>query len=568
MTIAFGKASFSPFPGESNLKVAMAQFNPIVGDLPGNAGKMRAVAADAQASGAELLVFPELAVTGYPPRDLLERSEFIDSQRRVVEQLATELAIPFVTGFVDYDARSGRRYNAAAFCNNGTIHAIHRKVLLPTYDVFDETRYFSPGADEATTFELGGLRFGILICEDTWCCAAPEISGRYEAHPVQRAKDAGCQWVINLAASPYSSLKQTVRMDLFQTISEDFGMGVVFVNQVGGNDELIFDGSSVVVSTDSRLQAQLPRFETATCVHDLTRTDGIHGSPMSPEAEVHGALCLGLRDYVQKCGFSSVILGLSGGIDSAVVAALACDALGPDKVHCVAMPSTFSSEGSVTDARALAENLGVHFQILPIAPIYDTYLDTLQEAFEETAFGIAEENLQARARGNLVMALSNKFGHLVLTTGNKSELAVGYCTLYGDMSGGLSVLSDLNKTGVYALARWINQEAGTDRIPVSIIDKPPSAELRPGQKDSDSLPPYDVLDEILDLYVTHGHDPAQIVSAGYDALVVDRLVTLFERSEYKRRQAAPGLKISPRAFGVGWRMPVAGRWHRRMDRME
>ena len=474
-------------------------------------------------------------------------------------------SLAIVVGFVDRNPGStGRRlYNAAAFCVGGEVRDRIHKMLLPTYDVFDEDRYFAP-AESTHLVEHAGTKLGITICEDVWNDEEFWPQRRYHRDPVDELAEQGAELFLNISASPFTLGKQRVRRDMIRQKARKHGVPFVYVNQVGANDELVFDGHSIVVDEQGELIAALPDFEEGFAAIELSSEPSASGDVMPldvvapSEAELaRRALVLGIRDYLRKTGFKQVVIGLSGGIDSALTAALAVEALGAENVRGIAMPSQYSSEHSLTDAKALADNLGVQYDVVPIEGIYGSYVGALADLFAGKQEGVAEENLQARARGDLLMAISNKFGSLLLTTGNKSELAVGYCTLYGDMSGGLAVISDLPKTLVYDVSRQINASAGREIIPQNTIDKPPSAELRPGQKDEDSLPPYDVLDAILERYVEKHESVDEIVAAGFDGEVVRDLVRMINRNEYKRRQAAPGIKITSKAFGMGRRYPIA-----------
>jgi NAD+ synthase (glutamine-hydrolysing) len=576
------------------MRIALAQINPTVGDIAGNTRLILYFTARAKSAGASLVVFPELALTGYPPKDLLLKPQFIDDNLAAVRAIAEQVrGIAAVVGYAERNPNPVGRplYNAVAMLHHGKIASRHFKTLLPTYDVFDESRYFEPGPVNSTEnlFQLDGVRVGQSICEDLWNDENLIARRLYHQNPIADLIAAGAEILVNASASPFVVNKHAFRLELFGEQVRRFGKPLVYVNQVGGNDELIFDGNSCVLDAGGNVIAQAKAFEEDLLVVEVppNRETGHRPAPGAqsseivtgfeasrsahgPEARVTGAqspietiyhaLILGLKDYVRKCGFKSVVLGLSGGIDSALTAALAVAALGKDKVVGVAMPSRFSSEHSVSDARELAENLGIPFHLIPIAQIHDAYETTLSKVFTGLAPDVTEENLQARARGALLMAMSNKFNHLLLTTGNKSELAVGYCTLYGDMCGGLNVIADVPKTTVYQLSNFINQRSGRDLIPAGTISKPPSAELRPNQTDQDSLPPYDILDAILHRYVEEEKGAAEIVADGFDREVVMRVIKLVDRSEYKRRQAAPGLKVTSRAFGFGRRMPIAQRY--------
>ncbi len=588
------------------MRIALAQINPTVGDLAGNLAKHAAFAARAADAGARLVVFPELSLAGYPPKDLLLKPEFIDRNLAAVDELAARVkGIDLIVGYADRNRSPVGRplHNAVAVLSGGRVVSRHFKTLLPTYDVFDESRYFEPGPDTErnNVIDACGTKIGLSICEDLWNDERLMERRLYHQNPIKELRLAGAKVIVNSSASPYFAGKHAFRRELFTSQVRDVGTPLIYVNQVGGNDELVFDGNSLAIDAEGRIIGQAKEFEEDLLVVEVGDPCGVGVPPTSPAgvppamaessnvpsregpgrdapatrgrdahatvnrretpsdgiASVRKALVLGLRDYVEKCGFKSVVLGLSGGIDSAVVAALAVEAFGPGRVTGVAMPSRYSSAGSVDDARALAENFGIAFHVVPIRPMHDAYEAALRDAFAGTEPGVTEENLQARIRGATLMAFSNKFNHLLLTTGNKSELAVGYCTLYGDMCGGLAVISDVPKTHVYALAEEVNRTAGRDLIPRSTITKPPSAELAPDQKDSDSLPAYEVLDDILERYVERDESAEQIAAAGHGASVVGRVIRLIDRTEYKRRQAAPGLKVTSRAFGFGRRMPIA-----------
>ena len=540
------------------MKIALAQINPTVGDVAGNSRKIQACIDRAAGEGAELVVFGELSVTGYPPRDLLSRPGLVAASVRAVEALAGRCrAVAALVGFVRPAANSPGKplENAAALLADGEIAAVHVKRLLPTYDVFDEARYFRPGQSAAPS-PLNGRALGVSICEDLWDPAALG-EALYESDPIAGLKDAGAEIIINMSASPFRSGGLARREDLLRRQAARTQCPIVYVNQVGGNDELIFDGLSTAVGADGDVLARCKAFEEDLLVVDTGGGPGRREQVPPEMAQLAAALKLGLCDYVRKCGFASVVLGLSGGIDSAVVAALAADALGPESVLGVAMPSRYSSRQSLTDARQLAANLGIGLVEVPIDAVHKTYERIFAEHLPADRPATTDENIQARIRGNLVMAFSNATGRLPLATGNKSELATGYCTLYGDMNGGLAVIGDVLKTTVYALARHLNQAGG--RIPESILGKPPSAELRPNQTDQDTLPAYDLLDEILLRYVERERNVEQIVAEGFDAGVVRRVAAMVAAAEYKRRQAAPVLKVTGRAFGSGRRLPIACR---------
>ncbi|HEX8914650.1 MAG TPA: NAD+ synthase [Humisphaera sp.] len=594
------------------MRIALCQINPTVGDIAGNARKHAEFVARAKDAGATLAVFPELSLLGYPPKDLLLKPSFVADNLRAVDVLAAGVSgIDVIVGYADRNASPVGRplHNAVALLRDGRVASRHFKTLLPTYDVFDESRYFEPGErDErenlVSVVARGVTRtVGMSICEDLWNDEQLIARRLYHENPIADLMSAGAEVLVNASASPFVVGKHAFRLELFAAQARRFGKPIVYVNQVGGNDELVFDGNSVVLDGAGNLVGQAKAFEEDLLVVDLEvpalagaalraeadrpaasapnrasfyagerldlRGDRSAGSPERyTEAEldsVFRALVLGLRDYVHKTGFKSVVLGLSGGIDSALTAALAVEAFGPDKVVGVAMPSRWSSDHSVNDARDLAKNLGVAFHVVPIQEPHAAYERTLSQVFggrPESPLGddLTEQNIQARIRGATLMAFSNRFNHLLLTTGNKSELAVGYCTLYGDMCGGLAVISDVPKTLVWELSRHYNRIKGFDAIPRNSIDKAPSAELRPNQTDQDSLPPYEVLDAILFRYVEEEKGPLQIVAEGFDEPTVTRVIRLIDRSEYKRRQAAPGIKVTSRAFGTGRRMPIAQRY--------
>jgi len=543
------------------MKIALAQFNPTVGDLSGNAAQILSLAEQALARGAKLAVFSELCLCGYPPQDLLERPAFIDRNLKELKELAKRLPLPAVVGYAGR-VKKGRGKaiaNKAALLCGGRIVFEQNKMLLPTYDVFDESRYFQP-AERQANYDFADQHLGITICEDVWNDKNFWPNMLYERDPVTELVTQGSTLLLNISASPYTIDKRSLRFDMLKSVAKTHHRPVVYVNQVGGNDSLIFDGASLALTADGKIAAQALAFEEDLVMFDTETGQGeIHAQPKQEIEYAYRALVLGTRDYVSKCRFKRVLVGLSGGIDSAVVAAIAVDALGAANVQGVSMPGPFSSEGSKDDAKALAQNLGIELVPLPIGGVFDAYRKALASAFGDRPVDVAEENIQARIRGNYLMALSNKFGSMVLSTGNKSELAVGYCTLYGDMAGGLAVISDVPKLMVYELARWINRER--ELIPRSTIDKPPSAELRPDQKDEDSLPPYDVLDRILKAYIEDLKSPQDIADKyGFDLKLVKDIALLVDRSEYKRKQAAPGLKITSRAFGFGRPFPIAQRF--------
>ncbi len=548
--------------------VALAQLNPIVGDIVGNSEKIRTFIDRARAEGAGLVVFPELAVTGYPPKDLLLKPKFVEDSATAVQELAecTRDGPAALIGFVRRNPEPiGRGLrNAVAICQDGRCIAECYKSLLPTYDVFDEHRYFEPAAEaQVVMLTLGGecVRLGVTVCEDLWNDEWVSERRLYHRDVLDELVKAGADVIVNASASPFVMKKQAFREKLLGRQAAAHAKPLLLVNQVGGNDELIFDGASCVFGGGGELVARAKAFEADLLLVDLdkpgqTRIEAYPGDTSS----VWEALVLGTRDYVRKCGFQQVLLGLSGGIDSALAACVAVEALGAECVHGIGMPSRYSSEHSVTDARVLAENLGIDFRLIPICDMHDVFEERLTPLFEGRPPDITEENIQARIRGGILMALSNKFGWLLLTTGNKSELAVGYCTLYGDMCGGLAVISDVPKTMVYELSRHVNAKAGREIIPESTITKPPSAELRPDQHDQQTLPDYDTLDTILHCYVEREESAEAIIKLGFDESTVRDVIRKVDLNEYKRKQAATGLKVTSRAFGVGRRMPIAARF--------
>ncbi len=572
------------------LRAALAQIDSTVGDVEGNAAKIADSIARARDAGAAIVVFPELALTGYPPEDLLLKTHFLAAAGEALERLAAD--VHGIVALVGFPERADDVYNAAAVLADGRVAAVYRKNHLPNYGVFDEQRYFQAGTDPAI-IEVDGLPVGLTICEDIW----------EPGPPASTEALAGAQVIVNLSASPYHAGKGLDRERMLTQRAKDNLVTVLFCNAVGGQDELVFDGHSVAIDQDGEILARAPQFEEsltlctidpgavaasrlrdtrhreaarrerkavpvlASVELDLPDPGEVGGSvaePLDGEAEVYRALTTGLRDYVEKNGFEHVVLALSGGIDSALAALLAADAVGPERVTCVSMPSPYSSEGTRADARAIAENLGTGFLELSIEDAMQAYERLLDEQFEGSDSGIAEENLQARIRGNVVMALSNKFGWLVLATGNKSELSVGYATLYGDMAGGFAVLKDVFKTWVYRLTRWRNAQQDADLVPASVLDRKPSAELREDQLDEDSLPGYDVLDAILAGYVEQDLDAAELVSQGLPGEEVERVIRMVDRSEYKRRQAPPGIRISTKAFGRDRRLPITNRYESRL----
>lgn len=543
------------------VKIALGQINTTVGDFSGNAAKIIEFSRQAREAGAGLILFPELAVCGYPPRDLVERPSFVRHNRESAERIAAEtVGIAVICGLVTpADSETGKSVmNSAALLMDGKIAFIQSKMLLPTYDVFDEMRNFAP-ARKQELFPFCGNRMALTVCEDAWNDKLFWPKRLYTVDPVEALIQAGGNFVLNISASPFWIGKREFRRDLLASIARQHKVPVALVNQVGGNDSLVFDGSSLVVNRDGEVIAQGRSFEEDLIYFDSqTLTGEMHEQITGDEASAYHALVLGTRDYMHKCGFQKAIIGLSGGIDSALTAVIAADAVGPENVIGVGMPGPYSSQGSIDDARSLAENLGIRFELLSINPAYEAYRQTLQGVFADHKEDVTEENIQSRARGTLLMSLSNKFGAIVLSTGNKSELGVGYCTLYGDMVGGLAVISDVPKTLVYRLSHYVNSRRPA--IPQASLEKPPSAELRPDQKDSDSLPPYEVLDAVLEDYVEDSHSAEQIsADHGFDIALVRRVMRMVDRAEYKRQQAAPGVKISPKAFGYGRRFPIAAK---------
>ncbi len=536
------------------MRVCIGQIAPVVGDVRANGALCRGVIAQAVEGGARVVVLPELAICGYPPRDLVSRPDLVAACRAEAEAVAAATAGSEIIAIFGTPWEAGGLRNSAVVCYHGEIVAVRHKTLLPTYDVFDEGRYFVPETAPRMV-SVGGLSLAVTVCEDLWNEPGLFPGQGYAIDPVARL--SGADLMVNLSASPYHHGKAKVRRALVSAQAVQARSALVYCNQVGGNDELVFDGASLVADRHGNMLAQLPAFESAIT---LVETDAEPVNVVDPcfEAEVLDALTLGVRDYAARCGFKRALVGLSGGIDSAVVLCIAVRALGAANCLAIGMPGPFSSAGSITDARSLAETLGVRFEVLPILAVQGAYENTLAPIFDGWKRDVTEENLQARSRGALLMAISNKMGHLVLTTGNKSEIAVGYCTLYGDMCGGLAVISDVFKTDVYRLAAHLNR-AG-EVIPAATIEKAPSAELAPNQTDQDSLPPYPVLDALLALHIEGGKGPEEIIAAGFDPALVHRVIGLVVRSEYKRWQAAPGIRVTSRAFGGGRRMPVAQRW--------
>ncbi len=543
------------------MKIALTQINPTVGDFAGNAARILEFAGRAKQQGADLAVFSELCLCGYLPNDLIERPDFLDRNASELARLAAELPLPSVVGYVGRTRNHTGKpaANCAAILAGGKVVFEQQKMLLPTYDVFDETRYFQP-AERQSVYPFCGRQIGLTICEDVWNDKTFWAKRLYDRDPVAELTAQGADLFLNVSSSPFALDKRTLREDMLGAIARARRVPVVYVNQVGGNDSLVFDGSSTALGPDGRVVVQAAAFEEDLVVFDVAAGSGeVREQPASELESVYRALVLGTRDYVRKCGYQRVVIGLSGGIDSSLVAAIAVEALGAENVLGVAMPGPYSSPGSLRDAALLAENLGIRFERLPIGKLFECYRAALDPAFSGLAEDATEENIQARIRGNLLMALSNKFGSLVLSTGNKSEVAVGYCTLYGDMAGGLAVISDIPKTMVYELAHWVNDR--TSVIPAAVLAKPPSAELRAHQTDQDTLPPYEVLDRILKAYVEDLQSAEEIAAHfGYPLELVREIATRVDRNEYKRKQAPPGLKVTAKAFSVGRRLPIAQKY--------
>ena len=530
------------------MRLALSQIDPVVGDLEGNCDLILDRLQEARRAGADLVLFPELAVTGYPPEDLLLRPGFVHAARKAVERIAAQTR--GVVALVGVPLLEEVLYNACAICADGEITGWARKWHLPNYGVFDEKRYFASG-NELAIVDVASTKVGITICEDMWIPGPPTTA----------LAAAGVELVVNLSASPFHVGRAQEREAIFASRAGENSVRVALCNMVGGQDELIFDGHSLFIESDGRVVARAPGFEEALLVVDLAQPAAAPLAALDDDLEeMRRALVLGLRDYVGKNGFADVVIGVSGGIDSALTAALAAEALGPERVHCVSMPSRYSSEGTRSDAQRLAENLGADFHELPIEPVVDAFGGVLAEPFAGRAPDLAEENIQARIRGTLLMALSNKFGWLLVATGNKSELSVGYATLYGDMAGGFALLKDVFKTDVFRLARHLNERAGRELVPRSTIDRAPSAELRENQLDADSLPPYPELDQVLEAYVEEDRSLDELAAEGFDPDVVARAVALVDRAEYKRRQAPPGVRLRPKAFGRDRRTPITNRW--------
>lgn len=541
------------------MKAALAQINTVIGDFEGTVRKVADSVKKAKQGKADLIAFPELTTTGYPPRDLVEVPAFVDQNLRALEEIARlAQGIAIVIGTVGRNDQPGGKplFNAAALCRNGKVEARYAKNLLPTYDVFDEGRYFEPGT-RAGLWDLSGTdkKIGISICEDAWNDKLFWEKRLYPRDPIEEQVGAGVHCLLNISASPYSLGKDRLRRDMLQALALKHGVPLLYVNLVGGNDELVFDGRSLAINDRGEILAEGKAYEEDLILVDLERmTPGQIGEPIDDIESVYRTVVLGLRDYVRKCGFKKVVLGLSGGIDSSLTAVIAAEALGPKNVIGVRMPSPYSSKGSLADAASLAKNLGIRLETYPIKDVFQSYRRLLKRKGGKEP-DLAEENIQARIRGNILMALSNRYGYLLLSTGNKSELAVGYCTLYGDMSGGLSVISDLPKTMVYEVARFADRRKKI--IPEAVFTKPPSAELRPNQTDQDSLPQYEILDPILKATIEEHKALDEIIGMGFDAKTVQRVIRLVAKNEYKRRQAAPGIKITSKAFGIGRRFPIA-----------
>jgi len=543
------------------MKISLASINPTIGDLKSNFEKIISNIKKAEEVDSDLIIFPELALTGYPPLDLLDKRSFVDeviAYNAKIAEHSKKIGVIFgsVTRFEDNVGTN--LFNSAIVCFDGEIKSIHKKSLLPNYDVFDEVRYFEPSRD-IHLLEFKGKKFGVTICEDAWNDKDFWIHRLYEFDPVEENVKLGADLIINISASPFSAGKEKVRTEMFSQIARKHQKPVLFVNQVGANTDLIFDGGAKVFNRNGDLILAPNRFEESFVVFDTeNQYEKIDYKFSSDEEEIYRSLILGIKDYCEKTGFKKVVIGLSGGIDSALVAVLAKEALGPENVLCVMMPSQYSSEGSITHSQKLIQNLGVKSTIIPIQPLFEKFKESLKKEFDDLPEDVTEENLQSRIRGVLLMALSNKFGYLLLATGNKSELATGYATLYGDMCGGLAPISDVYKTKVYEIARFINRDK--EIIPTEIINKIPSAELRPNQTDQDTLPPYDILDKILYLYIEEAKEEDEIVEKGFDRELVKNVLQMVDRAEYKRKQAAPGLKVTNKAFGSGRRFPIVQRW--------
>ncbi|MFK5921231.1 MAG: NAD+ synthase [Verrucomicrobiota bacterium] len=541
------------------MKVGIGQINATIGDFAGNVERLLKAYRQCVEAGADLVVTPELAIPGYPPRDMVYRSGFVEGNLQALRDLAAQTGeVPLITGFVDFsEQEAGAPFvNAAAVLQHGKVGQVVLKCLLPTYDVFDEARYFQPG-NQCEPVEIAGVKMGITICEDIW--SEDYLPSKlYVKNPPKALVEKGAQMILNLSASPYHQGKAEVREQMMDDLCRDLDVPLVYANAIGGNDQLVFDGHSAVIGKDGKVLKRLAGFEEAVEVVDLNGDEESVEDWPEPMAEVAQALTLGVRDYMRKCGFKKAVIGLSGGIDSALVAAIAARAMGAENVLGVTMPSQFSSDGSVDDSVALADFLGIECQQIPIERVFEALKSEMAPVFGDREEDVTEENMQARIRGLMLMSISNKMGNLLLTTGNKSELAVGYCTIYGDMCGGLAVISDLPKTTVFELSRWLNRDE--EVIPWNTINKPPSAELRPDQKDQDSLPDYDVLDGILERYVERQLSVAEIIADGFDGEVVKWVARAVDINEWKRFQAAPGIRVSSKAFGMGRRYPIAQRY--------
>ncbi|MGD0338020.1 MAG: NAD+ synthase [Bacteroidota bacterium] len=549
------------------MRVGLLQLNFVVGDLEGNAEKIASAVKNTLGGKADLYVTSELSLLGYPPRDLLLQKSFIERGLRVLEELARNVANgpPVLVGTaIPNTSLAGRPlFNSAVLLHKGRVGVSFAKALLPTYDVFDEDRYFEPSQSPGILI-MERLRIGVTICEDIWNDKDFMSHQLYVSDPVEQIMEAGnIDFFVNLSASPFTVGKQSFRELMFSSIAKKYKVPIIYVNQVGGNDDLVFDGRSCIFDREGVLITRANSFKEDVIIADVTKRGRVEEDDFTPESEIWRALVLGTRDYVHKCGFKSVLVGLSGGVDSALTAAIAVEAVGKENVLGVMMPSPYSSGGSIDDATEFTRRFGIRTITLPIVLIMGAYATTLKEVFRDYPEDVTEENIQSRIRGNLLMALSNKFGSLLLTTGNKSELAVGYCTIYGDMSGGLAVIADVPKTMIYRIARWVNLTKG-HLIPEEIIKKPPSAELRPNQTDQDSLPPYDILDEILQRFIELHQGYGEIIRAGFDPEIVNKVLHLVRIAEFKRRQAAPGLKVTDQAFGTGWRIPIARADHERI----
>ena len=553
------------------MKCAIAQLNPIIGNIKGNAQQIKEKAFLGVKSGANLLLTPELSLCGYPPKDLILNRSFIQQMELELEALARDIPpqIYVLVGTVTVNSLAFQKgekpfHNSIALVHSGKVQEIFHKRLLPTYDVFEEARYFHSG-NQANFFQIDNVKIGVTICEDLWNEENFWGKKHYDFNPIKDLVDLNVELVVNLSASPYTVGKQKLREAMLTHLAKQYHKPIIYVNQVGGNDDLIFDGHSLAFNKEGELICRAKSYQDDLVYLDYDiANQNLSGSVVNyvsyqEEEEIYNALVLGVKDYARKCGFHKAVIGLSGGIDSALVATIATSALGKENVLGILMPSPYSSSHSITDAEALVKNLEIKSTVLPIQNVMESFDHTLESLFANTEFGVAEENIQSRIRGTLLMAVANKFGYLLLSTGNKSEMSVGYCTLYGDMNGGLAVISDVPKTKVFSLCRWLNRNE--EVIPEHIITKPPSAELKPNQVDQDSLPPYDILDDILDRYLSKHQSLAEIEQVGYDSAIITKIIKMVARAEFKRKQAPPGLKITDRAFGTGWKMPIASRWY-------